>query len=847
MRITFTNVALFRILALFVFASCSHSKIIDDTERLNPEKGKNINLMINVPRSGSSTYSTETGSVDENHVNKLFIKIFEDGVHKETKEFSGASLKVLENSNDSIVNVDFEIDNLTGGTVTAEVFANRMEITPITGEIPLPNKSIPETLFMMSGSGILSHNGTSYKGTVHIARNVAKLRILVSKNTTCIPEDLIIDYSDIIVEVQQVPDRTQLLAPPPIVTPAGINYINYTPRTGMALRPTTPFASFTGGQIDSLYLNENYLDNNAYASVNKTQIKITMPTHEPNMPVKTAEYTYDLYSKDGFMIKRNFIYTLSIKVTGQSLDPLVSLDILPWKNVNIDGNINGSTLSLDKSKVSIKSANIGNKTEVISYKTDNSSISLDWSNIKPEYNIDTSVDFIQGTEGYINILWNDKGAPDFDFKDTLFVHAGNIIKAVIINHKVPKGNFGNWVGTFHRWNQTGERIIKMRNVGEWTAMVTQGADFIIMDTEDTGDDNMGTSSATLGNSNNFDINHPINGNSVALSGKGIIYFRVGMKNTLTQMDEPPRYGLIEITTNDGTKKIYVRQGEEADYVMRPEEPNSANGDRPRTYAAQFSPFNLTDPGKGTGGNDIDMHNDVVFGENNFIANKFTEYPSQAGYFFQWNLGVGKSGKVFNPVNTINSITEWSNGAKTSWNINMEPCPQGYYHPNDNKQNPVNSEIRQSWYVNPNSDIYGSNHPQSTAPDNSVWGFYADGFFDRLPVVASPNGTDSTTVSFNPASLSSTENTQVAYAGLLIYNPNTYASIFLPAAGIRNSTTGALEFAGERGGYWTDTRNGNNGIAFFFTPTSSYLFNNAHQSNGASVRCVKSDFGLPGSM
>ena len=834
---------------LLLLVSCINERVVDELEEKVPfGSGKMINLKVNIPRSDRSTYSSELGSFDENHIDTIFINILEDGVVKETQKLFGSSLYVVPGENDSIVTVSFEAGSIGNGSITTEVFANRMEILPISGEIPLPDKTNPETCFIMTGSGPLTYNGTSYSGEVHVSRNVAKLRILISKNTACIPENLIINYSDIKIEAQQVPDRTQLMSPPPILTPPGLTYISFYPRTGAALRPVTPIMSFTGGQIDSLYLNENYLDDGDYTTTNKTQIKITVPSQEPGMPVKTDEYTYQLYTEGSYRLKRNFIYTLSIKIAGQSLDPIITLDVLPWNDIEVNGDINGVFLSLDRSVVPLSVMSTKDNAASVIYKTDNTSVTLDWSKIKPEHNIDTTMKYIQGRDGNIEIFWNENGAPDFDFRDTVFVQAGNIIKSVFIDYKVPYGSFGNWVGTFHRWNRTGERIIKMRNTGEWTATVTQGAGFIILDAEDTNDSSLGTSSAALGNDINFDMNYSVTGNRTTLTGSGIVYFRVGLKSMLAQADTSPRYGLIEVTTNNGVKKIYVRQGEEADYIMRPEDTNPANGDSQRTYAAKFSPFNLTDPTKWTGGNDISLHNAMPLNESSFNNDKFTEYPSQAGYFFHWNLGDGGFNKAFNPVNAVGNIMGWNSiGVRISWNIRQEPCPQGYYHPNDNKLSPANSEMRQSLYLNPNSDAYGPEHPTGVAIDNSEWGFYADGFYDRLPVVTSTNGNDSTTVSYNAGSLSSIENTSVGYSGLLIYNPATNASIFLPAAGTRNSVTGALEFSGNRGGYWTNTYNGSSGMSFFFTSGSSYLFNNAVNNSGLSVRCVKFDSGLPGSL
>ncbi|MDR0572855.1 MAG: hypothetical protein LBG96_02300, partial [Tannerella sp.] len=107
------------LLIVLLFISCSDKVINEEPEKSNLETGKNIDLTISVPRNSISTYSSEAGTADENHIDTLFVNILENSVLKAAKKFYGASLQTVGNSNDSIVKVAFEIDNLTGGTVTA--------------------------------------------------------------------------------------------------------------------------------------------------------------------------------------------------------------------------------------------------------------------------------------------------------------------------------------------------------------------------------------------------------------------------------------------------------------------------------------------------------------------------------------------------------------------------------------------------------------------------------------------------------------------------------------------------------------------------------------------------------
>ena len=832
----------------FLPVSCETNRMIDENENENNGKNKTVNLLVNVPERSISSYASVDGTEDENHIDTLFVKLYESGNPNpvEIRKFYGSELQPVNGTNDSIVNVAFETDKLSGGgMITVEVYANRMKIAPITGEIPLPDRQDASTLFMMSGSGALTYNGTSYNGTIPVIRNVAKLRVRISKHPNILPANLIIHYDKTKVEVVNTPDRTQLLTPPPAAPPPGLAYISYAPRTGVGLRPESPIGVFAGGQTDSLYLNENYLEDVDYTDDGKkTQLKISITTQEPGFPEKTSEYTYPLFVENSYRVKRNHIYTLDIKIAGQSLEPLVTMDIRPWSEVAINGDINGVFLSLEKSELEILPVHTENSPARVAYHTDHASVSLDWSEVDPSYNIDMSVTGIQGSDGEVKIYWQAGGAPVQNFTDTVYVVVRNIRIALALKYNLT-ATPGPWVGAFYRWNQTGERIIKMPGEGDWTATVTHGSDFIVLDGMPSKDPHLCTGAAALGNDAGFDDDYPVNSDAASIAGKGIVFFRTGLKSRLAYMGAPPRYGVVEVVQGGVTRKIYVRQGEEADYIMRPTDENPSDSYSPRAYAMKLSPYNLSDPGRGVGGNDINAHNTMLYGETVFSSNKFTDYPSQGGYLFQWNLGAGSSHRAYHPANPVaTAISNWDAAQKNAWEKTLEPCPAGYRHPNDSLKSPATSEIRQSLYLIPGEAT-------GLTPSNSVRGYYADGFFDRLPINKSPNGADSTTVSFNLSNLIDAANTKVAYTGRLIYNPVTNASVFLPASGVRNGADGTLQMSGETGLYWTSTRWEDNdylSCAFTFSPTESgeNRIRDVYRNNGVSIRCVKDDFGLPGS-
>jgi hypothetical protein len=138
----------------------------------------------------------------------------------------------------------------------------------------------------------------------------------------------------------------------------------------------------------------------------------------------------------------------------------------------------------------------------------------------------------------------------------------------------------------------------------------------------------------------------------------------------------------------------------------------------------------------------------------------------------------------------------------------------------------NSEIRHSLFRNPRT---GFNYASDLS--NSVWGYYADGFFDRRPI------TD------NIAVASGTRD--VAYVGRLFYNtttcPDHYgASLFVPNGGNRNKDSGDLS---DNSGtfdsyYWTSSIYDITGgiiLRLLSTNTGPWI---GEKTSGAMVRCVR---------
>jgi hypothetical protein len=181
-------------------------------------------------------------------------------------------------------------------------------------------------------------------------------------------------------------------------------------------------------------------------------------------------------------------------------------------------------------------------------------------------------------------------------------------------------------------------------------------------------------------------------------------------------------------------------------------------------------------------------------------------------------------------------------------------PVGYAYPNDgststdvpesanpptaSSNNVRNSEIRQSLWLNPQSNRGVNNI------ENFVSGYYADGFFDRRQIVASTVGEANSVVS--------THNNSVAYRGGLFYNPATNASLFFPMQGYRGATVdgslgvplrSVLGVTGQNGRYWTTsfrtyaTNTGYNVWSLNITLTDANV-NSMSCTHGFSIRCVR---------
>lgn len=405
-----------------------------------------------------------------------------------------------------------------------------------------------------------------------------------------------------------------------------------------------------------------------------------------------------------------------------------------------------------------------------------------------------------------------------------------------------------YVATFHRWNETAERLIRIKAIEQdpnkkWTAIVVSGEEWIELDTNPSQDSGitmhpygyneasypwssgaMGpTSAVSDGDNANYRTAAAVETNCQFLTsekGKSVVngtgksvFFRIGLKSQLPggQYGQP-RYGLVALIHDGGNHLIYVRQGEEPDFLMRDGDSYGSGSSRPN--AVKISPYNLTVPGdQGVPYYDVPQNGGV-----------FVDYPSKGGYLFQG----GNYYRGFSPYG--------AQGLGSATRINNNLCP---FHngkegriPTDGAPNNtgvfVGSELRQSFWLYPITGFGNSDY------GNMIRGYIADGYYDRrrmrYPNYGSVmNGTDrrngakdgafytyqgvpvdenkNSSIEYpTPTVVDEIEGKDMAFTGMLLYNPYNFASIFIPATGSRNGQmSDRLQGMGAESNIWANTQ------------------------------------------
>ena len=341
--------------------------------------------------------------------------------------------------------------------------------------------------------------------------------------------------------------------------------------------------------------------------------------------------------------------------------------------------------------------------------------------------------------------------------------------------ELPEGlptNITTYVGAFWRASQHGERVIKIdvgpsanNNHGTWAATVywmddsKWNAGDIVLAKDGSDDFNIYQDPGLVpGDAEDY----LVPGNATTITGTaaadGSILFRIGLTSTWSAYDEntnPARYAVVLLSYANDTKqqKIYLRQGEGPDNLI-------AGG-------ARWSPYNMREA------------NNAIVPTLLTTANAvFTEYPTQAGHSFKWNS--------LTAIPTVGyTSAEYSSiayNSGTTYNTANDPCRMisgGRYK----TPAPIYNTLI-GWEL-PVTDVA------------AMWGYYADGWFDRRAIVTSISGHPNTATAYDIGGTS-------GYIGLLHVGIDNKSNFFTATCG--NDRYGAIHGAwGRSGSYWSDLR------------------------------------------
>jgi len=462
-----------------------------------------------------------------------------------------------------------------------------------------------------------------------------------------------------------------------------------------------------------------------------------------------------------------------------------------------------------------------------------------------------------------------------------------------------------YVGAFWRANQRGERVIRVHlnsaYYGEWEARIAWADDnwslpndYIKLASGGSLDPNIYTENPGNPENESFwgAITHDRASGTVDKNNQ-FINFRIRLDQHFTayhEINRPARYAVIILTYaikrnaqnqiyKSKQHKIFLRQGEGADFVMAPPDGGKNYKAKPpnrpeqvplrlyqgvqteftRTGARKFSPFNLTSPTLPIppAGTQLSLR-----------GGAFTQYPTQVGAFFKFaDDDAGRMRRAYPPQGMVTGNTNtpqpnfWGMPTASPLSGIHETCPPGYRRPNDGtiiglttataqwREQTMASEMRHSLFINPQGTAHAYATYTASNTDNSEWGYYADGFYDRRPI-APKNEQHLGTWEYK-GQVSSGAN--VAFAGRIFFNDlyesgHYNASLFFPAAGYRNhtvNTTGpspGLVNAGEQGNYMSTTRwNTGNYRTWnlrFKTGYSRMFYGESNINELLCIRCVR---------
>ena len=404
-------------------------------------------------------------------------------------------------------------------------------------------------------------------------------------------------------------------------------------------------------------------------------------------------------------------------------------------------------------------------------------------------------------------------------------------------------DYGSCVGAFWKHDEIGERIVKIvvpsSGAGKWMATIVKydgrwdafNGDGVLFSSDRSPDPQINTTNPNDAELYNLLGQGYTSSVSGMVKGDDTIYFRIGLQKKFAAFSNTPnyrstfpaRYAVIELLYKDYkmSQRLYLRQGEGDDYVI------SANAPNNRANAKRFSPYNLTSSGT--------LNTQIALRGGTFVT-----YPTMGGAIFQFASNYSQYQRIAYD-NFTPRPSSWSSVVSAAFDPKVhETCPSGYVRPKDDATVVSYSQMKSSLWV--------SYSPSYSQPDvvkhNYLFGSYSDGYYDRRPAV---KNSDPNYPSFT-YSVVARGTRYAAYEGGLFYNPQTCASLFFPAGGMRSANDGSLSPAGVgyQAYYATSSQNDANPSynaalyldidEYYKLRMSSEIYNT--RASGFLIRCVR---------
>lgn len=402
----------------------------------------------------------------------------------------------------------------------------------------------------------------------------------------------------------------------------------------------------------------------------------------------------------GWQAGESIRYQIAINYTGSDEPVTITLEpiFIPWENIDTDVTIDSDPY-LDLTDISV-SAYDAAATRIYFYTNQpaksvfidpvgtvsatNQSIDVKtaFCNIaKGDVLSDATSNFhFDETthKGYFDLINYDTGATGSGSNSgrqaiVIKLYAGKLVRYItvqpVVTTEVARNDATPYIGTFHRSEETGERIVTWHATPEveWTATIMpQGTDY-----SELCIDRMASPDYQTNSLYSYSPRNPegatVGTTETSVQGKGRVYFRIGWKNATPQGTN--RHALVRVTYKNGnTFDIYCRQGEE------PEGLTDSNTDNP------FSVYNLM--------------NDGVL----------VDYPTQGGLLSQWGRPT-----AWPAIGSTAAPSKYPTDVDKTLSLDVNICPETYAYPDKSTIAVLSASL-------------------GSLP--ITWGYYADGYFDR---------------------------------------------------------------------------------------------------------------------